>query len=709
MNDETSVAVIGMSGRFPGARGLDDYWRNLTAGSRALSELTERQLQDSGVPLEEYTHPDYVPVKGVLQDAERFEFDLFGFTPGEAAAMDPQHRLLLESAWSALEDAGYDPRRAPDHTGVFVSGSLSEHMVAAHTDPALAAALGPMQVRLLTDRDFLAPWISYKLDLTGPSLNIQTACAGSLSAVHLAVQSLLLGECDTALAGGVSVQSPRPRGYRYLAGGVGSPDGHCRPFDEEAGGTLSGEGLGLVVLRRLGDAQADGDPIRAVILGSALTNDGSRKLGFTAPSPDRQTAALREAWGNAGLHPSAAQYIEMHGTATALGDQVEAAAVAAALTEDHSTEDDSTDGTSAESSTAATGSGCAIGSVKSGIGHLDAAAGVAGLIKLVLMLQHRQLAPTIDVSRPHPALASGPVPLRVVTASEPWPAPASGPRLGGVTSVGIGGTNVHVVLAEAPAQAAAPTLPPVPELLPLSARTPEQLATAAKALAARLRAEDAPVLADVAHTLRTARTAFPVRGYVVASDPAEAADALDRLAGADPADAEGLSDREPTGLLDTLGQLWQQGGTVDWAAAATGPARRVHLPGYPFAGPDLGSLSLHRSPEPATATAEPPAAEPATADPMRAAVADILTSALGLSGEDDFDQSYFAVGGDSLTAVHLVGRFRTELGVEVPIELLLEPFPLGELVTRIAEATQSTGDDPLLALLDEIESEPSRP
>ncbi|MDI5970949.1 beta-ketoacyl synthase N-terminal-like domain-containing protein [Streptomyces sp. SL13] len=513
MTSDYSLAIVGMSGRFPGARDTGEFWAGLEAGVCSLTDLTAEDLAQAGVDPALSGHRDYVAAKGVLAEPDRFDADLFGFGAVEAAALDPQHRVLLETAWAALEDAGIAPRSAAARTGVYVGGSLTEHSVAAYGDPSLAERIGEMQVRLLSDREFLAAWISYRLALEGPSLTVQTACSTSLAAVHLAAQALLAGECDTALAGGVSIASIRRTGYLYREGGVGSPDGRCRPFDEAAAGTLSGDGAGIVVLRRLEDAIADGDPIRAVIRGSALTSDGNGKVGFAAPGPGGQRRAIAEAWAAAGLDPADAQYLEMHGTGTVLGDQVEIASV-----------------TDAMGGAAAPG-GCAIGSVKSNIGHLDAAAGVAGLIKVVLMLEHGTVVPTVNVSRPHPDLFAPGSPLRLATEAAPWPRPAGGTRLAGVTSVGLGGTNVHVVLEEAPV---APVTPGAPargaELLPLSAGTGEQVAALARDLAAALRAPGAPSLADTARTLQTARAGLGRRAWVVAGDRAAALTALDTLA-----------------------------------------------------------------------------------------------------------------------------------------------------------------------------------
>ncbi|GHH87462.1 hypothetical protein GCM10018793_63330 [Streptomyces sulfonofaciens] len=530
MSTEYSLAITGISGRFPGAGDTDAFWAGLAKGVCSITDLTPADLAAAGVDPALAARDDYVAAKGALHEPDRFDAELFGFGPVEAAALDPQHRVLLETAWAALEDAGFDPLDAPERTGVYVGGSLTEHMIAAYGDPSLAERLGELQVRLLTDREFLAPWISYRLGLTGPSLTVQTACSTSLAAVHLAAQALLSGDCDTALAGGVSIASVRTAGYLHRQGGIGSPDGRCRPFDEQAAGTLSGDGAGLVVLRRLEDALADGDPIRAVVRGSALSNDGAARVGFSAPGPAGQLRAVTEAWAAAELEPADAQYLEMHGTATPLGDHVEAASITEAL-----------------GALARPGS-VAIGSVKSNIGHLDAAAGVAGLIKVVLMLEHGMLVPTVNVARPNADLAAPSAPLRLVTEAAEWPRPAGGRRLAGVTSVGLGGTNVHVVLEEAPPIApAAPRSPQGALLLPLSARTGGQVARIATALAGALRAPDAPALADAALTLGTARAELGRRAFVVAHDRAEAVAALEAIAARQDDEAAPEPGPEPQG------------------------------------------------------------------------------------------------------------------------------------------------------------------
>ncbi|MFJ2645520.1 beta-ketoacyl synthase N-terminal-like domain-containing protein [Streptomyces sp. NPDC087420] len=669
---ESAIAVVGMSGRFPGAPDLDAYWSNLLGGVCSVTDFTEDELLADGADAREVRSRDYVPAKGFLPDADRFDAELFGFNRTEATALDPQHRLLLQTAWAALEDAGRNPQGGSARTGVYVGGGSTEHMLAAATDPRLAASIGALQVRILTDREFLAPWISYRLGLEGPSLTVQTACSTSLTAVHLAVQSLLLGECDTALAGGVAVDTVRKRGYVHTQGGIFSPDGRCRPFDERAGGTVPGNGVGVVVLRRLSDALADNDPIRAVIRGSAVTNDGATKVGFTAPGVDQQTAAIVEAWAAAGLDPADAQYLEAHGTATALGDRVEAAAATAAFK-------------------GALGTGrIGIGSVKSNIGHLDAAAGVAALIKSVLMLEHATLVPNANAGRPHPDMAFDDSPFHVVDRAAAWAEPELGARRAGVSSVGIGGTNVHVVVEQAPGRAAAgePDAGSVPEVLLLSARTREDLAALAGRLAAALRAPSAPSLADTAHTLRVGRAPMDVRGYVRAGDLAGAAAGLAELAGGALA----------AGGLDPLGETWLSGGPVPEA----GGGRRVALPAYPFAGESFGAFDLtHRAVR--EERPEQPEEAGESGAGLEQAVRALLADAVGLEDADDPEMTYFAAGGDSLTAVHLVGCLRDDFDIDVPITLFLEQLTLHEMARRIAAARG--GDDSLDALLSEFEAE----
>ncbi|AJC52677.1 Beta-ketoacyl synthase [Streptomyces sp. 769] len=516
------IAVIGMAGRFPGADDVDAFWANLEHGREGITRFSDEELADSGVAPALLRQDDYVKAKGVLDGADLFDAGFFGYSPREAELLDPQHRVFLECAWHALESAGIDPARCDGRIGVFAGSGLNSYLLFnLMNNQRVLDASGMYQVMLSSDKDFLATRAAYKLDLKGPAVTVQTACSTSLTAVHLASQSLINGECDIALAGGVSVSSPLRDGYPYESGGILSPDGTCRAFDADAAGTVPGNGVGIVVLRRLADARADDDAVEAVILATALNNDGSLKAGYTAPSIDGQAEVVAEALALAEVDPATVGYVETHGTGTPLGDPIEIAALTRAFRA-------GTDGRGT----------CAIGSVKSNVGHLDAAAGVTGLIKAVLALKHEAIPPTLHYERPNPGLELDTSPFYVNTELQPWPR-TDEPRRAGVSSFGIGGTNVHVVLEEAPAglsdaSAASDreraTSEPAARLLPLSAKSAPALAGAAERLADHLAAHPGTPLDAVAHTLAHRRAEFAHRGAAVARTTKEAVDALRRLA-----------------------------------------------------------------------------------------------------------------------------------------------------------------------------------
>ncbi len=512
-DDPSQVAIIGMAGRFPQAADVDAFWAGLATGREGISSFSADELHAAGVSPALVSRPGYVRAKGVLDGADTFDAGFFGVSPREAELMDPQHRVLLECAWEALESAGYDARAFPGRIGIFAGASLNTYLLYnLMADYSLIEALGPYQTQLANDKDFLATRVAYKLGLRGPAITVQTACSTSLVAVHLACQSLLSGESDMVLAGGVSVNVPLRNGYQYEPGGILSADGHCRPFDAAAGGTVIGNGVALVVLRRLADASEHGDKIDAVIRGSAVNNDGALKVGYTAPAVEGQAEVIAEALGIAGVAPETVGYVETHGTGTALGDPIEIAALTRAYRE----------GTTSRGF-------CAIGSVKGNIGHLDAAAGAASLIKATLALKNEAIPASLHFERPSPELALETSPFFVNAQHRPWPRTGE-PRRAGVSSFGIGGTNAHVVLEEGPA--AAPAEPGRPwQLLPLSARTEASLAQAAERLADHLEAHPDDELADVAFTLATRRRAFEQRRAVVAFDRADAVRRL-RRAGA---------------------------------------------------------------------------------------------------------------------------------------------------------------------------------
>jgi acyl transferase domain-containing protein len=502
------VAVIGMAGRFPGARNVEEFWRNLCAGTESICRFDTGELRAAGVAPALAAHPQFVPAGGVLEDADLCDAALFQLTPREASLLDPQHRQLLECAWEALEDAGCDPARFSGPIGVFAGAGLNGYLL-HNLMPGgeLAAVGGDAQVAIANEKDFLATRISYKLHLTGPSLDVQTACSTSLVAVVLACQSLLNYQCDLALAGGVAVREPQRGGYLYQEHGILSPDGHCRPFDAAARGTVPGSGAGLVVLRRLEDALADRDTVRAVIRGAAVNNDGAAKVGYTAPSVRGQAEVIGLALAVAGVKPRDISFIETHGTATPLGDPIELRALDRVFRAD----------------TAERGF-CTLGAVKSNVGHLDAAAGVAGLIKAVLALERRQIPPTLHFIAPNPEIDLAATAFRVNGALLAWDTDRL-PRRAGVSSFGIGGTNAHLVLEEAPAPTPAAAGRPL-QLLVLSARTGSALSRATAEMAEHLLRHPEGSLADVAFTLQVGRAEMAHRRALVCREAGEAAAAL---------------------------------------------------------------------------------------------------------------------------------------------------------------------------------------
>ena len=505
----TEIAIVGMAGRFPGAGDVAELWRNLRAGAEAVRFPEAAEFAARGLDPARLADPAWVKAVSQMEGYDTFDDLFFGVNPREAELMDPQHRVLLECAWEALESAGYDPQGIAARVGVYAGATLSTYLLFHLVGNPRVAGVDPLQVILGNASDALATRISYKLNLRGPSHSIQCACSTSLVAVHTACQALINEECDLALAGGVSIQADAGLGYRYVPGSVVSPDGHCRAFDAAAQGSIFGSGVGLVVLKRLDQALTDRDTIRAVILGSAVTNDGSLKVGFTAPGVEGQAAVISEALAVAGVDPETLAYIEAHGTGTALGDPIEIQAVTRAFRE-------YTDRRGF----------CAIGSVKSNLGHLDVAAGVTGLIKTVLALEHAELPPSLHYESPNPRIDFAASPVYVNAALAPWPVrPGKAPRRAGVNSFGLGGTNAHVVLEAAPAPE--PPLRTRPwQLLTLSARTPDALVAAGARLAARLGEDPGLDLGDAAYTLATGRRAFEVREALVCRDPADAAACL---------------------------------------------------------------------------------------------------------------------------------------------------------------------------------------
>jgi acyl transferase domain-containing protein len=506
------IAIVGMAGRFPGAPDLEAFWENLRSGVESIRLLSPAEAVELGADPARLGDPSWVRAVAEMPGFDHFDAGFFGLAPRQAEILDPQHRVLLELAWQALEDAGSMPEIYGGRIGVFVGATTSTYLLFnLLADPELRAG-DPLPLLVGNAADSLATRISYKLDLRGPSYSLQCACSTSLVAVHAACQSLLAGECDLALAGGVSINLAQRAGYRFQEGSILSPDGHCRPFDARAQGTVFGSGAGLVALKRLEDARADGDTVRALILGSAVNNDGCGKVGYTAPSVEGQAAVITEALAAADVEPETISYLEAHGTATPLGDPVEIQALRRAFGDRNG------------------GAGLrAIGSVKSNVGHLDIAAGIAGLLKVVLALEHGEIPPSLNFEVPSPKIDFAASPFEVARRLTPWSRGAS-PRRAGVSAFGIGGTNAHLVLEEAPASPASPPGRPYQPLV-LSARSAAGLEEAASRLARHLEGHPELELADVAFTLLCGRRTFRHRRLVVAGDREEAAR---RLSGGDP-------------------------------------------------------------------------------------------------------------------------------------------------------------------------------
>jgi phthiocerol/phenolphthiocerol synthesis type-I polyketide synthase E len=507
---EEAIAIIGLACRVPGAGDSTEFWRNLAGGVESLQVCTLEEQAALGVPEHWLNDPYFVPVSAGLDDVAGLDAAFFGLSAPEAEIRDPQHRLFLELAYTALEDSGYDPARYPGEIGVYAgSGEDAYQWLNTRRNPRAFAASGPLGLAISSHSDYVATFASFKLNLRGPSLTVHTACSSSMVAIHLACEALRNGECDIALGGGVNIDLPLGWGYMYFDGAIYSPDGHTRTFDAGAAGTIWSDGGGVIVLKRLADALADGDHVRAVILGNAINNDGRAKVGFTAPSQEGQATVIAQALATAAVNPRTISYVEAHGTATAVGDPIEIAALSSVY----------------QRYSADTG-WCAIGSVKTNIGHLGAAAGVAGVIKTVLALEHELIPPSLNYESPNPKISFTDSAFQIAADATRW-ARGPVPRRAGVSAFGVGGTNAHLILEEAPVVARDRTGSRPAQLIMLSARTSTALTSAGQRLAARLADEQTALdLADVAGTLRVGRRELPHRLAVVATSPADAAAAL---------------------------------------------------------------------------------------------------------------------------------------------------------------------------------------
>ena len=544
---ESNIAIIGMSGRFPGAKDIEAFWHNLRDGVESISFFSDRELSQSDQTL--LSNPNYVRANAVLPNIEKFDASFFGYSTKDAEIMDPQQRIFLECAWEALESAGYNPETYQGLIGVYAGSGMNTYLInnvhpnrGFSPDRTFLLSASDLQVRLSNGKDYLPTRVSYKLNLKGPSVNIQTACSTALVAVHMACQSLLNGECDMALAGGIAVGVPQNAGYLYQEDMIWSNDGHCRAFDAQASGTVFGNGGGIVVLKLLEAAIADGDCIQAVIKGSAINNDGAHKVGYTAPSLEGQAAVISEALAIAQIDPNTVTYVETHGTATRLGDPIEIAALTQAFRQ--STEKNGF---------------CAIGSVKTNIGHIAEAAGIAGLIKTVLALKHKHIPPSLHYSQPNPNIDFAQSPFYVNTTLSEWKANGTS-RRAGVSAFGIGGTNCHVVLEEAPEQVKNQQSNERPRhILSLSAKTPEALKELVQRYEVYLKSYPDATLADICFTANTGRKHFNHRFAVTAASVEQLGEQLRAFDQQTPPKA---SSQTNSPLLTSLGKVTSSVGAI---------------------------------------------------------------------------------------------------------------------------------------------------
>ncbi|MDH6117664.1 acyl transferase domain-containing protein [Kitasatospora sp. GAS204A] len=684
--NDTHLAIIGLACRFPGASTPEEYWDNLVAGVDSVRPFTAEELRVWGHDPAALDDPRYVPMHGSVDGVGEFDADFFQFSTRDATLLNPQHQLFLECAWEALERAGYDPRNTPGTVGVYAGAGRNGYAALVRDQADRFPGVDDLALTIANEPEHLATRVSYKLGLTGPSMAVLTACSSSLVAVHEAGRALLAGDCDLALAGGVTLRLPRS-GYRYLEGGTMSPDGHCRTFSADAKGIVGGDGAGVVVLRRLQDALDDGDHVHAVIRGTAVNNDGHQRAGFTAPGVHGQREVIRLAHAAAEVSPADISYVEAHGTGTPVGDPIEVAALTEAFG------DDGGDQLPAGS--------VLLGSVKTNIGHTDTAAGVASLIKTALALQHRTIPATLHFTGPNPVIDFAAGPFAVNTERRAWDTGAL-PRRAGVSSFGIGGTNAHLVLEEAPQDAAAGAPDGRGQLLVLSARTPTALAAMAGRLAEHLRQRPDLPLADVAWTLQTGRHAFAHRRYVVCGDHAQAIAALTAAAArAESGEGAGeigrlldqldlaAGEAERAVLLDALGRRWQDGAAIDWTRLhGAARRRRVPLPSYPFERrhhlvqpePFAGLPSTGLPEESPESLPQAPQAAGSVTDRLAVLFAKVLGDSEEPAGRD-----FFELGGDSLTAVQLFSLVEDEFGVAPPLEAIFDHPTVPEFATVIVE------------------------
>jgi thioester reductase-like protein len=674
--DPQGIAVIGMAGRFPGASGCHRFWRNLIEQRESIRIFSHEELRASGVSPRIYSDPAYVAAKGALdEDIALFDPRFFGMSPRDAALIDPQHRALLECAWEAFEDAAYDPRKFPGQVGAFAGAGKNTYLLfnlAPRED--LAASADVYAILAGNEKDYLASRLSWAFGLEGPSVSVQTSCSSGLVGLHLAVQSLMSFECDMALVGGVAIDVPQFGGYYYREEAMLSRDGRCRPFDAAGSGTVFGNGVAAVVLRRLDDALADRDAVRAVILGTASNNDGDRKIAFGVPSLEGQAEVAAEALAVGDVDPETVGYIETHGTGTAIGDRIEIEALRAAY------------GQGPPKS-------CLLGALKANIGHLGAAAGLASLIKAVLALETGVIPPAAGFERPAPELDFGRSRFVLNTTPAPWPLP--GPRRAAVHSTAIGGSNAHVILQEPPA---APRSAPGDGdrshfLFLLSASSSEGVKQYAERLSWALSEPPVPSAADLEWTLQAGRRPLAFRRAIVARNVEELRLAL---AGSDGAEwpRSATLDREGERLAE-LGDLWCQGRDIDWRTLSVSTAvHRVHLPARPF--------------ERVRCWVEPPTEEVKEAGEREervlvqvdAGLASLFEENLGL-GPLREDDDFFELGATSMDVLSLTATIEEKFALRLPNGAIFRHPTLAGMAEVIEALLAAHPQDPTTGPLDD--------
>ena len=676
------IAIIGAAGQFPESETLESFWQNLSQGKELITFFSDDELLEEGIDPSLLRNTHYMKAKGFLEHADCFDAEFFGFSRREAEVLDPQQRRLLEWAWSALEVAGYDSEQYKGLIGVFACSSLSSYFY-LNLLPQLYNSTQNLQDEMLmvmgNEKDFLATRISYKMNLKGPSKSIQTACSSSLVAVHDACQSLLNYECDIALAGGVSITFPQKNGYLYSKEGISSPDGHCRAFDHLAAGTLTGNGGGVVVLKRLQDALADGDTIYSIIKGSCVNNDGADKVGYTAPSIKGQANAIITAHLAARVDPATITYVECHGTGTILGDPVEIQALTQAFQ---------------VSIPKNLKQFCAIGSVKTNMGHLDAAAGIAGLIKTMLALHFKQIPPSLNFEKPNPKISLEDSPFYVNTKLVPWVSNQT-PCRAGVSSFGIGGTNAHVVLEKAPASN--PSMPSkyTSFLAPFSAKNGISLKLM---LSNFLTALDSLTcsLADLTYTLQIGRRSFDHRVCFIASSKKE----LQQMIGQYLVQ-EHSSEKTLDSPWKEVANRWLNGETVNWSQYYQNETRqRVSLPTYPFAKnrylikprPLFGSTHSLATQEKSHPTNHHIEHHVRAKNKMEEHLISIWEDSLKARGIGS-DDNFFNLGGDSLIALEITDKIRSSLPVEVTLQHILEHPTIASLAAAFKQDIMKKIDD----------------